>query len=69
MKCRYGYSLLMYAHIYLVPRPHYCARQIRFGSRSPRIHHRSELTEKAWENAAQGQDNGQMIISPTLPFL
>ena len=49
-----------------VPRPHYSARPIRLGSRapseevmafparSPRIRHRSELTEKAWENAVQG---------------
>ena len=50
----------------LVPRPHYSARPICFGSRgpseevrtlptrSPRIQHRSELTENAWENAVQG---------------
>ena len=25
-----------------------------FSARSPRIRHRSELTEKAWENAVQG---------------
>ena len=44
-----------------VPRPHYSARKIRIGSRrsefsgrSPRIRHRSELTEKAWENGIQG---------------
>ena len=57
----------MYAHIYLVPRPYYCARQIRFGPRSPRIHHRSELTEKAWENAAQGQEWSDDNFSHT-PF-
>ena len=48
----------------LVPRPHYPARPKRFESRgpsenvfcahSPRIRHRSELTESAWENAVQG---------------
>ena len=48
----------------LVPRPHYSARPKRFESRgpsenvfrarSPRIRHRSELTERAWENAVQG---------------
>ena len=48
----------------LVPRPHYPARPKRFESRgpsenvfcarSPRIRHRSELTERAWENAVQG---------------
>ena len=51
---------------HLVPRPHYSARTKRFGSRvpsedvrafparSPRIGHRSDLTEKASENAVQG---------------
>ena len=50
----------------LVPRPHHSGRPIRFWSRGPseevgafpvrslRIRHRSELTEKAWENAVQG---------------
>ena len=48
----------------LVPRPHYPARPKRFESRgpsenvfcarSPRIRHRSELTERAWENAVHG---------------
>ena len=48
----------------LVPRPHYPARPKRFESsgpsknvfcaRSTRIRHRSELTERAWENAVQG---------------
>ena len=48
----------------LVPRSHYPARPKRFESRgpsenvfcarSPRIRHRSELTESAWENAVQG---------------
>ena len=41
----------------LVPRPHHSGRPIRFGSRAPsedRSRHRSELTEKAWENAVQG---------------
>ena len=48
----------------LVPRPHYPARPKRFESRgpsenvfcarSPRIRHRSELTERGWENAVQG---------------
>ena len=47
-----------------VQRPHYPARLKRFEShgprenvfraRSPRIRHRSELTERAWENAVQG---------------
>ena len=48
----------------LVPRPHYPARPKRFESRGPsenvfcarstRIRHRSELTERGWENAVQG---------------
>ena len=47
----------------LVPKLHYCARPMRFGSRgssefspgrSPRIRHRNALTEKAWEDALQG---------------
>ena len=63
----------------LVPRPHYSARPIRFGSRaaseevrafparSPRIPHRSELTEKAWENAVQGlskEVNANVVYVP-----
>ena len=50
----------------LVPKRHYFARPNRFGSRGPsenvrpfptrllRIRHRSELTERDWENAVQG---------------
>ena len=50
----------------LVPRPHYSSRPKRFGPRGPseevknfpacssRIRHRSESTEKAWEDAVQG---------------
>ena len=48
----------------LVPRPHYYARPMRFGSRgsrkflppgrSCRIRHRSALTERAWKDAVQG---------------
>ena len=42
---------------WVVPKPHYSARPLCFGSRgpslSPRIRHRSALTEKAWENAVQ----------------
>ena len=48
----------------LVPRPHFSSRPKRFGScgpcenvfpaRSPRISHRSELTDRDWENAEQG---------------
>ena len=42
----------------LVPRPQFFARPKRFGSRGPsenvpRIRHRSELTERDWENAIQ----------------
>ena len=42
----------------LVPRPQFFARPKRFGSRGPsenvpRIRHRSELTERDWENALQ----------------
>ena len=47
----------------LVPRPHYLARPKRFRSRGPseavfparslRTRHRSELIERAWENAVQ----------------
>ena len=41
-----------------IPRPHYSARPKRFGSRgpvhSPRIRHRSELTEREWKNAVEG---------------
>ena len=32
-------------------------RAKKFSARSPRIRHRSELTEKAWENAIQGLGN------------
>ena len=47
----------------LVPWPYYSARPMCFGSRGPsefsfgrssRIQHRNVLTEKAWEDAAQG---------------
>ena len=53
----------------LVPRPHYSfsansfrvtssERQVRpFLARTPRIRLRSEVTEKAWENAVQGLGN------------
>ena len=42
----------------LVPRPQFFARPKRFGSRGPsenvpQIRHRSELTERDWENALQ----------------
>ena len=46
--------------ICLVPRPHYSARPMRFGSCGPRefltsrIRHRYALTQKAWEDAVQG---------------
>ena len=47
----------------LVPRPHYYAQPMRFGSRDPRkflraspgrsswIRHRNALTERAWKDA------------------
>ena len=48
----------------LVPRPHYYALPMRFGSRGPRkflspgrssrIRHRNALTERAWKDAVQG---------------
>ena len=43
---------------WLVHRPHYFARLIRFGSRGPseffsQISHRNSLTEIAWEDAVQ----------------
>ena len=42
----------------LVPRPHYWARPMSFGSRGlselSRIRHRNALVEKAWEEAVQG---------------
>ena len=48
----------------LVPRPHYHALPMRFGSRGPRkflspgrssrIRHRNALTERAWKDAVQG---------------
>jgi len=49
----------------LVPRPHYSAQSMRFGSCGPieffyhssPIRHRNELTEKAWEDAVRGLDN------------
>ena len=53
----------------LVPRPHYYARPMRFGSRGPRkflrpspgrssrIRHRNALTERAREDAVQGLGN------------
>ena len=50
-------------HYCLVTRPYYSARPMCFGSRGPsefsfgrssRIQHRNVLTEKAWEDAAQG---------------
>ena len=43
----------------LVPRPHYYAQPMRFGSRGLRkflsqIRHRNALTERAWKDAIQG---------------
>ena len=58
----------------LVPMSHYSERPKHFGSRgpgenvkmfparSPRIRHRSELTERDWENGVQGLDN----LSPSI---
>ena len=59
----------------LVPRPHYSARPMRFGSRGPienvtdrppRIRHRNELTERDWENAVQGLGK-DALIKETFP--
>ena len=61
----------------LVPRPRYSARPKRFRSWSrgpseevrvfpaclPRIRHRSELTDRAWENAIQGLDKYKRAYS------
>ena len=62
----------------LVPRPQYSARPKRFGSRgpsedlfpacSPHIRHRSELTERNWENVVQlGLGKGSCIRGPLGP--
>ena len=58
----------------LVPRPEYSARPKRFGSRgpsedlfptrSPRIRHLSELTERDWERAVQRLGKGSCIRGP-----
>ena len=69
---------------YLVPMRHYFARPKRFGSRGPsenvrpfptsllRIRHRSELTERDWENALQGLGKSlttvKSLSSQTPPF-
>ena len=50
----------------LIPRPHYCARSMTFGSRglsefpgcSSRVRHRNALTDEAWEDAVQGLGKG-----------
>jgi len=59
-------STLTMGEYCLVPRPHFSSRPKRFGSRgpcenvrafptrSPRIRHRNELTERDWENAVHG---------------
>ena len=47
-----GWKNEFYTSVCLVPRPHYSARSMRFGSRGPsKSVHRNALTEKAWENA------------------
>ena len=58
----------------LVPRPEHSARPKRFGSRgpsedlfptrSPRIRHLSELTERDWERAVQRLGKGSCIRGP-----
>ena len=63
----------------LVPRPQYFARPKRFGSRgssedlfptrSPRIRHLSELTERDWEHAVQRQGKRSCIRRPRFPAL
>ena len=58
----------------LVPRSYYSARPKPFGprgqsedvcfpARSPRIRHRSELTERDWENAVQETRQESWLIS------
>ena len=54
----------VWGFICLVPRFHYCARPMRFGSRGPsefsrpsrssRVRHQNALTEKAWEGRRTG---------------
>ena len=39
-----------------------------FPARSPQILHRSELTERDWENAVQGQGNREEKCDVTLPW-
>ena len=59
----------VWGFICLVPRFHYCARPMRFGSRGPsefsrpsrssRVRHQNALTEKAWEGRRTGTRQGQ----------
>ena len=39
-----------------------------FPARSPQILHRSELSERDWENAVQGQGNREEKCDVTLPW-
>ena len=40
-----------------------------FPARSPRIRHRSELTERKWKNTAQGQDKLETTLSDSEKLL
>ena len=59
----------------LVFKPHYCKRPMRFGSRGPcefgrssRKRHRNALTEKAWEDAVQGEGPGKQKRGQSIAF-
>ena len=57
-----GVNFGFWSHFCLVPRPHYSAAKafrVTWSKRcSPRIRHRSELTERDWEIAVQIQGLG-----------
>jgi len=43
----------------IIPRGQSVSGHVVFPARSPRMRHRSELTEKAWKNAVQGLGKDQ----------